>query len=82
MSNSFTAEFISEVEQAILLSNIPLSFNGSQSLSINGQSGILLNANEINNWKGEIPLKEYSINEDDNPKVIYKKSQKIIDTKK
>jgi hypothetical protein len=58
MSNSFTADFISEVEQAIHRSDIPLSFNGSKPLS---------NANEINNCNGEITLKEYSINEDDNP---------------
>jgi hypothetical protein len=37
-----------------------------------------LNKNEILNWKGEIPITEYSINEDSNPDVIKKRTQQKL----
>lgn len=41
-------------------------------VSINGYKGVLVNRNEINSFRGPIPLSEYPINEDPNPMIIRK----------
>lgn len=42
-------------------------------VTINGVTGVIVNKDEINNWRGPIPLSEYPINVDPNPIIIHKK---------
>lgn len=72
--------YTSEIETAMLRANLPIEINETEEVNVNGERGILMNRDEIVNWKGVIPLSEYEINEDSSPeiitkKVFYKKSQ-------
>jgi hypothetical protein len=70
---------INSIEQAIIRSNNPVEINETEVLTVHGNTGIWLNRSEIVNWKGEIPITQYSINEDNNPEIIKKQTeQKII----
>lgn len=42
-------------------------------VTINGVTGVIVNKDEINNWRGPIPLSEYPINVDPNPIIVHKK---------
>lgn len=66
--------YISPIEEAILRSNnFPVIINETEQVSALGERGIYANKCEAKNWKGEIPLSDYTLNEDDNPQVITKK---------
>lgn len=41
-------------------------------VSVRGLRGILVNKREIDSYSGQIPLSEYTINDDPNPRVIRK----------
>ena len=63
------------VEKTILQSTNPVEFNETESLTINGQTGIWLNKTELGAWKGDISLEQYAINEDSNPEIIRKHTE-------
>jgi len=66
--------YYSEVEAAILRSaDEPISVNESEEVNAGGQRGIYANKAEVVNWRGPLPITEYSINEDPNPEVITKR---------
>lgn len=69
---------LSAVEAAILRSTVPIDINGEEEITINGHQGIWANKAESVNWKGPIPLTNYSINEDPNPEIITKKSNQQV----
>jgi hypothetical protein len=77
-SGSLEASAFSAIEQAILRANNPVEFNESESLTINGQTGIWVNRSEVLNWRGVIPITQYVINEDSNPEVIRKKTEQQL----
>lgn len=65
---------ISPIEEAILRAkSFPILINETEQVSALGQRGIYANKSEETNWKGEIPLSQYAVNIDDNPKLIKKK---------
>ena len=74
-NNLFT---LSAIESAITLANNPLEFNENESLTVHGNTGIWLNKAEILNWKGEIPITEYLINEDPYPEIIKKQTDQKV----
>jgi hypothetical protein len=78
-ASSSSNTYLSKIEQEILRSSDPIESNESEVLNINGLSGILLNKSEIDNWRGEIPISEYSINQDSNPEIITKKSKQRLE---
>lgn len=48
-------------------------FDGKDEIvSVRGLRGVLINKREIENFSGPIPLNEYAINDDPNPRVIRK----------
>ena len=51
---SLTKGFISSVEEAILTASNPISFDGKDLFTVNGQTGLWLNKDESLNWKGTI----------------------------
>ena len=78
-SNSISATLLSEIEAAILRSSEPVEIHESDEIEVLGQRGIWANKAEVLNWKGIIPISEYTINEDANPEVITKRSQQILE---
>lgn len=78
-SSSPKCAVLSEMEAAILRSTSPIEINETEEIEINGQRGIWLNKCEQIGWRGEIPLTEYSINQDQNPEVIKKNIRKQLD---
>lgn len=70
--------YLSEIETAILKSDIPVEINETDEITVLGQQGIWANKAEVINWKGFIPIHEYVINEDKNPSVITKQAQQKL----
>jgi len=62
--------YVSKVEQAIRSSNQPIKANELDIIEINGIRGIWLNKAEVESWKGEIPLSDYTINDDTDPELV------------
>ena len=79
MTDLESGAFLSEIEQAVLRSANPIETNDAEETSINGLSGILLNKNEIAQWKGDLPIEKYPINQDGNPEIITKRSQQKLE---
>ena len=78
-TNQISAALLSEIEAAILRSSEPVIINETDEIEVLGQRGIWANKAEVVNWRGEIPISEYLINEDANPEVITKRSQQILE---
>jgi hypothetical protein len=70
--------FLSALEEAILKANNPIEVEEAEELTVAGYSGRWINKQEIQRWKGEIPITQYIINEDSNPEVIRKKTQQQL----
>lgn len=45
-----------------------------ETVTVQGETGLLVNRSEITSFSGPIPLSEYPINEDPNPEVIHKRA--------
>ena len=73
------ASAFSEIEQAILRAANPISINETETITVNGQSGIWANRGEVVSWRGVIPITQYLINEDANPEIIRKRTEQSID---
>ena len=69
---------LSKIELEILRSTTPINFESTNNLTVLGQRGIWLNKEEINSWKGNVPLSSYKIHDDPNPKIIHKRFKKQI----
>lgn len=46
----------------------------SETITLQGESGILVNRSEIASFSGPIPISDYSINEDPNPEIVRKQA--------
>jgi hypothetical protein len=71
--------FLSDVEQAILRSNVPVELTENEEITVLGQRGIWANRAEVVNWRGVIPIDEYVINEDAQPEIITKRTEQRIE---
>jgi hypothetical protein len=63
----------SKLVDAILQSNNPIQLNETEQISVNGVRGIYANRAENAQWRGQVPLEQYQLNQDSNPEVIRKK---------
>lgn len=72
-------EYLSDVETALLRANEPINLTNAQEIEINGLRGVWANREESLKWKGPIPLDSYPINQDSNPIIINKKSNKTVE---
>ena len=70
--------YLSDVETAILRSNVPISVSETDEITVLGQRGIWANKQEVVNWRGFIPISSYQINEDDAPEIVTKKTQEQL----
>ncbi len=71
--------FKSKVEQAILQSTEPITVTETKEITANKERGIWANRCEVCTWKGDLPIQEYPINEDNCPEIIKKKSCKKVE---
>ena len=77
--SSASAEFVSQIEQAILRSNVPIEVSETEEISAIGQRGIWLNKAEVNSWRGDMNISEYRIHQDSNPQVISKRYEGVVE---
>jgi hypothetical protein len=71
--------YLSDVEVAILRSAVPIQLNETEEITVLGQRGLWANRDEVVNWRGPLPINEYTINEDANPEVITKRTQQRLE---
>jgi hypothetical protein len=76
--SALESSILSAIEKSILGANNPLQFNENEQLTVNGESGVWINKEEVLNWRGIIPITEYLINQDSNPEVIRKKTEQQL----
>ena len=67
------------IEKAILKSSVPINVNETEEINVLGQRGIWVNKTEVLNWRGQIPLSEYKLNDDPNPEIINKTSSQPVE---
>ena len=80
MSTSSNNAYLSDIETAILRSSdAPINISETEEINVLGQRGIWANKAEVINWKGLLPISDYSINEDPNPEVITKRVAQHIE---
>lgn len=72
------ASAFSQIEAAILSANRPFEISENEVITVNGQTGLWSNKSEVVNWRGAIPITEYVINEDQNPEIIRKKTDQML----
>lgn len=75
---NISSHALSGIEQAIMTSQTPIELNNTEEITVNGHRGLWANKAESINWKGELPITEYSVNEDPEPELITKKSQQKL----
>lgn len=76
---SSDAGFLSQIEMSILRSMNPIEINESEEITVLGNRGVWVNRAEVLNWKGDLNINEYIINEDANPEVITKRIDRNIE---
>ncbi|RNA40876.1 hypothetical protein BpHYR1_033626 [Brachionus plicatilis] len=72
-------EYLSQMEASLLRASEPIQLNERHDIEVRGERGIWANRDEVLKWKGDIPISEYSINEDPQPKIIHKKNHQKIE---
>ncbi len=64
---------LSELELRILNATEPINMPSiNEELTVINQTGLWLNKDEVTNWKGEISINDYKINNDLDPEIIRK----------
>lgn len=76
--SNYKNNYKSNIEELILQSSVPIDVNETEEIEALGHRGVWANKQETLNWKGSIPITEYKINQDPNPKIIIKKSDKKV----
>lgn len=62
----------------ILRANAPIEIQDTELITIQGETGELLNKDDFINWAGPIPLSDYPLNEDASPEIVRKKPDKTV----
>ena len=71
--------FVSEIEQQILRGQAPVQLNEFEEITVNGERGLWTNKVESANWRGQIPIEQYPINQDTNPEIITKRTAQNVE---
>lgn len=77
--NKESSDILSETEKKVLRSLDPIEVNEEEIVTVLGQQGIWINKQEVNNWRGDVPISDYPINEDPNPEIVQKRVQETIE---
>jgi hypothetical protein len=68
------------VEEAILRSeHAPIETDEWAEMSALGQRGVWLNKREAEEWRGEVPLSQYAINQDGCPLIVNKRTGQCVE---
>jgi hypothetical protein len=83
-SYSFSSEApnqseLSQIELSILRSINPIEITETEEISVLGNRGVWVNKAEVLNWRGDLNINEYIINEDAHPEIITKKIDRSIE---
>lgn len=70
---------LSQIERSILRSANPIEVSETEEISVLGNKGVWINKSEVLNWRGDLGINEYMINEDANPEVITKRIDRSIE---
>lgn len=70
---------LSKIELSILRSLNPIEITETEEISVLGNRGVWVNKTEVLNWRGDLNINEYQINEDANPEIITKKIDRSIE---
>jgi hypothetical protein len=62
----------------IITATVPVEVQETETATVFGQTGVILNRDEIATWKGTLPISSYPINEDTNPEIITKRTEQCI----
>jgi hypothetical protein len=75
------AGFQSEVEKRTLRAQQhPAQVNeNSEGISVNGERGLWANQAESANWRGDLPIHQYRINQDTNPEMVKKQTNQNLE---
>lgn len=60
------------IERDLIKSLEPLRINEEEETTVQNQRGIWANRDEVRNWRGPIPISDYTFNEDSTPDLITK----------
>lgn len=77
--NQSTEGTLSQIELSILRSLNPIEVSETEEISVLGNRGVWVNKEEVLNWRGEINIDQYLINEDANPEIITKRVDRSIE---
>jgi hypothetical protein len=77
-ATTLEASAFSQIEAAILSANRPIDISENEVITVNGQTGLWSNKSEVVNWRGAIPITDYVINEDQNPEVVRKRTDQVL----
>jgi hypothetical protein len=70
--------FQSQIEQQLLMAKQPLEhLNSTELVQAGPFRGTLLNKQEIDQWRGPVPLEQYRLHDDPNPEIVKKRMDKI-----
>lgn len=70
---------LNDMEHVILNSTEPVLVEETEVININGQEGVWVNKHEAEEWSGDLSLDQYSVNVDDDPEIVLKKSGEVLE---
>ena len=79
MPETNSIEYLSEIEKEILRSSQPIRLTEEDEISVFGERGLWANKLEVLNWKSDLPIDKYQLNEDHNPEIVVKKLKDSIE---
>jgi len=71
------AAYNSQIEQQVISARQPIQVQEREQIQAGPYRGIYLNKQEVEQFRGPIPVEQYKINEDPNPEVIRKRLDKL-----
>jgi hypothetical protein len=71
------AAYESAIERAVIQAKQPIESQEREQITAGQFTGTLLNRQEIQQFRGPIPLEQYRINDDQNPEVVRKRIEKV-----
>lgn len=72
---------LNDMEYRILRSVKPIVIDKieTEAITVQGEHGIWMNKFEEEEFRGDLPIDQYDINEDTDPEIIYKKSEDVVE---
>ena len=62
------------MEAAMLRSRRPVEVAETEEVEVRGERGLYLNRTEVKEWRGDLDIGRYELNEDSDPELIVKVS--------